>query len=84
MQSEPPRKVVKLAGLPVLNVSGEASYCRPIERYASKQLNQAGVKTRYVNLEDVGIRGNGHQFMSEKNSAEISNFFMDWLEKNVP
>jgi hypothetical protein len=38
---------------------------------------------KYVNLEDVGIRGNGHQFMSEKNSAEISKFFMDWLEKNV-
>jgi len=36
-----------------------------------------------VNLEDVGIRGNRRQFMSEKNSAEISKFFMDWLEKNV-
>jgi len=50
----------------------------------AKWLNQAGVKTTFVNLEDVGIRGNGHQFMSEKNSAEISKFFMDWLEKNVP
>ncbi len=42
----------------------------------------AGVKATFVNLEDVGIRGNRHRYMSEKNSAEISKFFMDWLEKN--
>jgi hypothetical protein len=36
-----------------------------------------------VNLEDVGLPGNGHQFMSEKNSAGIAKFFMSWLEKNV-
>jgi hypothetical protein len=41
------------------------------------------VKTTYVNLEDVGLPGNGHQMMSEKNSAGIAKFFMDWLDKNV-
>ena len=84
IQKEPAHKLVNLEGIPVLNVSGEASYHRPYARCTSMWLNQAGVKTTYVNLEDVGIRGNGHQFMSEKNSAEISKFFMDWLEKNVP
>jgi hypothetical protein len=49
----------------------------------AKWLNQAGVKTTYVNLEDVGLPGNGHQMMSEKNSAGIAKFFMSWLEKNV-
>ncbi|HXP80234.1 MAG TPA: hypothetical protein VN976_10045 [Verrucomicrobiae bacterium] len=84
VQKEPAHKLVNLEGIPVLNVSGEASYHRPYAHCIAKWLNQAGVKTKYVNLEDVGIRGNGHQFMSEKNSAEISKFFMDWLEKNVP
>lgn len=84
VQKEPAHKLINLEGIPVLNVSGEASYHRPYSRCIAKWLNQAGVKTKYVNLEDVGIRGNGHQFMSEKNSAEISKFFMDWLEKNVP
>jgi pimeloyl-ACP methyl ester carboxylesterase len=84
VQKEPAHKLINLAGIPVLNVSGEASYHRPYAHCIAKWLNQAGVKTTYVNLEDVGIRGNGHQFMSEKNSAEISKFFMDWLEKNVP
>jgi pimeloyl-ACP methyl ester carboxylesterase len=83
VQKEPARKLINLEGIPVLNVAGEASYHRPYSHCIAKWLNQAGVKTKYVNLEDVGIRGNGHQFMSEKNSADISKFFMDWLEKNV-
>ena len=84
VQKEPAHKLINLEGIPVLNVSGEASYHRPYAHCVAKWLNQAGVKTKFVNLEDVGIRGNGHQFLSEKNSAEISKFFMDWLEKNVP
>jgi pimeloyl-ACP methyl ester carboxylesterase len=84
VQKEPAHKLINLEGIRVLNVSGEASYHRPYAHCVAKWLNQAGVKTTFVKLEDVGIRGNGHQFMSEKNSAEISKFFMDWLEKNVP
>lgn len=83
VQKEPARKLVNLEGIPVLDVSGEASYHRPYAHCVAKWLNQAGGKATFVRLEDVGIRGNGHQFMSEKNSAEISKFFMDWLEKNV-
>lgn len=83
LQKEPAHKLVNMKDILVLNVSGEASYHRPYARCIAMWLNQAGVKTTYVNLEDVEIRGNGHQFMSEKNSAEISKFFMDWLEKNV-
>ncbi len=83
IQKEPARKLINLIGIPVLNVSGEASYHRPYARCVAKWLNQAGVKTEYVNLEDVGLPGNGHQMMSEKNSAEIAKFFMSWLDKNV-
>ena len=83
VQKEPARKLINLEGVPVLNVSGEASYHRPYAHCVAKWLNQAGVKTQYYNLEDVGMRGNGHQMMSEKNSAEIAKFFMDWLDKNV-
>jgi pimeloyl-ACP methyl ester carboxylesterase len=84
MQKEPARKLINLEGIPVLNVSGEASYHRPYAHCVAKWLNQAGVKTEYVNLEDVGLPGNGHQMMSEKNSAGIARFFMSWLDKNVP
>ena len=83
IQQEPAHKLVNLQGIPVLEISGEASYHRPYSHCVAKWLNQAGVKATYVRLEDVGLPGNGHQMMSEKNSAGISKFFMSWLDKNV-
>ena len=43
----------------------------------------AGVKTDYVKLEDVGLPGNAHEMMLEKNSDGIAAFFESWIEKNV-
>jgi pimeloyl-ACP methyl ester carboxylesterase len=83
VQQEPAHKLVNLEGIPVLEFSGEASYHRPYSHCVAKWLNQAGVKTTFVRLEDVGLPGNGHQMMSEKNSAGISKFMMSWLDKNV-
>ena len=83
VQKEPAHKLVNLQGIPVLNVSGEASYHRPYAHCIAKWLNQAGVKTTFVRLEDVGLRGNNHEMMLEKNSAEIAKYFQGWIEKNV-
>ncbi|HTC63172.1 MAG TPA: hypothetical protein VK709_10045 [Candidatus Saccharimonadales bacterium] len=83
VQKEPAHKLVNLESIPVLDVSGEASYHRPYSHCIAKWLNQAGVKTTYVNLEDVGLSGNGHIMMAEKNSAAISKFLESWIEKNV-
>jgi len=83
MQKEPARKLVNLESIPVLNVSGEASYHRPYAHCIAKWLNQAGVKTTFENLEDAGLPGNGHQMMSEANSAAIAKHLQTWIEKNV-
>lgn len=83
IQKEPARKMINLEGIPVLDVSGEASYHRPYSHCVAKWLNQAGVKTTYVNLEDVGLSGNGHIMMAEKNSAAIAKYLQSWIEKNV-
>jgi pimeloyl-ACP methyl ester carboxylesterase len=83
VQKEPAHKLINLQSIPVLNVTGEASYHRPYAHCVAKWLNQAGVKTTFVRLEDVGLPGNGHQMMSEKNSADIAKYFMSWLDKNV-
>jgi pimeloyl-ACP methyl ester carboxylesterase len=82
-QQEPARKLAHFQAIPVLEVSGEASYHRPYSHCVAKWLLQAGVKATFINLEDVGLPGNGHQFMSEKNSAGIAKFFMQWLDRNV-
>src|SRR5712692_8788317 len=83
IQKEPAHKLINLQAIPVLNVSGEGSYHRPYAHCVAKWLNQAGVKTTFVNLEDVGLPGNGHQMMSERNSAGIAKFLQSWIEKNV-
>jgi hypothetical protein len=48
-----------------------------------KYLNQAGVKTEYVRLQDQGIHGNGHMMMLEKNNLEIARLVDDLVQKNV-
>jgi pimeloyl-ACP methyl ester carboxylesterase len=83
VQKEPAHKLTNLANIHVLDVAGEGSYHRPWAHCVAKWLNQAGVKTTFVGLETVALQGNGHQFMSEKNSAGIAKFFMSWLDKNV-
>lgn len=83
IQKEPAHRLVNLQAIPVLDVSGEASYHRPYAHCVAKWLSQAGVKTTFVKLEDVGLTGNGHQMMSEKNSAGIAKYLQGWIEKNV-
>jgi hypothetical protein len=73
----------KLEKIPVLDVSGEASYHRMYDHCDAKWLNQAGVKATFLRPEDVGIRGNGHEMMLEKNSDEIAKYLEGWIEKNV-
>jgi pimeloyl-ACP methyl ester carboxylesterase len=83
LQKGTPRKLVNLTAIRVLDVSGEASYHRVFDSCDAKWLNQAGVRTDYVRLEDVGLPGNGHEMMLEKNSDGIAAYFDQWIEKNV-
>jgi hypothetical protein len=46
-------------------------------------LAQAGVKHLFVRLPEVGIHGNGHMMMLEKNNVQIAALLRDWVEKNV-
>jgi len=83
MQKEPARKLVNLEKIPVVYLSAEGGYHRVFDHCLAKWLNQAGVKTQFVRLEDVGIHGNGHEMMLEKNSDEIAKWMAGWIDKNV-
>ena len=64
----------------VLVVEAEASYHAPYDHCTARYLRQAGVmKMTYVRLADLGIHGNGHMLMIEKNNAEIVAVAMKWL-----
>ncbi len=82
-QSEPARKLANLVNIPILIVSGEASFHAPWDHCTSKYLTQAGVTNQYVRLEDHGIHGTGHMMMLEKNSLEIAQLIAGWLERHV-
>jgi hypothetical protein len=54
-----------------------------LKRVPSRYLTQAGVPNTWVDLGTVGIHGNGHMMMLEKNELEIAAFMADWLQDNV-
>jgi pimeloyl-ACP methyl ester carboxylesterase len=83
LQAEPARQLPHLQRIPMLDLVSEASFAAPQEHCLSKYLTQAGVKNTFVRLEDVGIHGNGHMMMIEKNNLEIAAFIQAWLEENV-
>jgi pimeloyl-ACP methyl ester carboxylesterase len=83
-QAGEPRRLVNLAGIPILIVTAEASYHAPYDHCTSAFLRQAGVEHDFVRLQDVGIRGNGHMMMLEKNNLEIARYLEDWLMRRVP
>lgn len=84
-QAEPARKLVRLADIPVLVLMSEASYHASYDHCTVNYLRQAGVmKTEFVRLADVGITGNGHMMMLEKNSEAIAALMADWLDKTLP
>ncbi len=83
MQKAPARQLVNLKNIPVMIIAAEASYHQTYDHCTAKYLNQAGVKTEYIRLQDRGIRGNGHMVMIEKNNLEIAHLIDEWVLKNV-
>jgi pimeloyl-ACP methyl ester carboxylesterase len=84
VQKEPAHKLINLEKIPVVYLSSEGGYHRESDPCLAKWLNQAGVHTQFVRLEDVGIHGNGHELMLEKNSDDIAKWIGTWMDKNVP
>jgi pimeloyl-ACP methyl ester carboxylesterase len=84
MQVEPARKLVRWQNIPVLSISASGTYHRVYDPCIPKFLNQAGVKTDFVRLEDVNIKGNSHMMMLEKNSDDVIDFVVDWIKDKVP
>lgn len=79
LQQEPARQLRRLTNIPMLVLTAEASYHTPFDYLTAEFLKQAGVPAEYVNLGDVGIHGNGHMMMVEKNSSEIADWIAGWL-----
>lgn len=82
-QTTPARRLPRLAAIPILLVTGEASFRAQYDHCTSQFLTQAGVPNDHVRLETVGIRGNGHFMMLEKNNLEIAAYMERWLREKL-
>ena len=83
-QTEPARQLPNLQKMPILVLTGEASYHAPYDHCTVKYLQQAGVKPTFIRLVDFGIKGNSHVMMMEKNNQEIAAVIGQWLGKTLP
>ena len=63
--------------------TGEASFRAQYDHCTAKFLTQAGVKNDHVRLERIGIHGNGHMMMLEKNSLAIAASLDKWLRTKL-
>ncbi len=83
LQTEPARQITTLARIPIVIITSEASYHASYDHCTSKYLTQAGVRHTFIRLEDVGIHGNGHMMMLEKDNLQIAQVIAGWLRDNV-
>jgi pimeloyl-ACP methyl ester carboxylesterase len=83
-QKEPARTLPNLQRMPILVLTSEASYHAPYDHCTVRYLQQAGVKPSVVKLADLGIHGNSHVMMLEKNNQEIAAVIAKWLDQNLP
>jgi pimeloyl-ACP methyl ester carboxylesterase len=81
VQAEPARQLPNLQKMPILILTAEASYHAPYDHCTVKFLEQAGVHPSWIQLAALGITGNGHMMMLEKNNQEIAAVLADWLEQ---
>jgi len=75
------RTLVNLTHIPIAIISAEASYHATYDQCTSEFLRWAGVSHDFIRLESEGIKGNGHMMMLEKNSQQISQLMLEWLNK---
>lgn len=76
-----PRTLPKLVGTPIMIVSSEAGYHSQYDHCTSQFLTRAGVANDLVRLGRIGIHGNDHIMMAEKNNREIAGVIDAWLTK---
>jgi pimeloyl-ACP methyl ester carboxylesterase len=70
-------RLANLRDVPVAIVTAEASYHRASDLEIAEFLHAMGVENHLMILEDLGIRGNGHMMMLEKNSDDIALALID-------
>lgn len=83
LQQTPARSLPRLASVPIMIVTGEASFHALYDQCTAQFLEQAGVRVTHLELSNMGIHGNGHMMMLEANNTVIAKIIMSWLHQNT-
>jgi pimeloyl-ACP methyl ester carboxylesterase len=83
LQTEPARRLPNLRNTRVLFVTADSSFASPGNPGGVAFLKQAGVQAEELRLGSLGIKGNGHMMMVEKNSRQVLQPIVGWIDKNV-
>ena len=84
VQKAPARQLPNLAGIPIVVVTAEASWMAQDNHGMVDFLVQAGCRAEHLRLESIGIHGNGHAMMLEKNSDDVAGALHDWIAAHAP
>ena len=64
-------------------LEAEASFYAGYNHCNVEYLQHAGVGVTFIKLADLGIHGNGHMMMLEKNNQDIARVMAEWVERAV-
>jgi pimeloyl-ACP methyl ester carboxylesterase len=79
-------------GIPVLELFGDhldAPVFTGRPRYEGRKAvveritKQGGGKATLVRLPDVGVKGNSHMMMQDRNNLQVADFVLDWITNNA-
>jgi pimeloyl-ACP methyl ester carboxylesterase len=83
LQADPVRRLPNLRNTKVLVATADASFASPGSPGTVAFLKQSGVQAEELRWGALGINGNGHMMMAEKNSRQVLQPLIDWMQKNV-
>jgi hypothetical protein len=80
------RQATILAKIPILVVAGDhLDQPQPDHDCATeiRKINAAGGDISFIALPDVGLHGNSHMFMQDKNNLEVADVLLNWIRLHV-
>lgn len=90
-----PNEIAALKRIPILIIFGDHLDDAPPEfasrwttslancRQLARSINAAGGNAKVLHLPEIGIRGNSHFLMFDKNSHQIADLILAWIDKEV-
>ena len=79
-----PDQVKVLAKIPMLVVVGDhwdsPQPAAGLQDRRCEQINGAGGDFTFISLPDLGLKGNSHMFMQDKNNLQVADVLIDWID----